>query len=79
MKQFNVRIQVREVGLPGLLDLAVIPVGTGREQAPESAPLLTILTAALETVPLLKHVGKAVALVSITCQQLHSYLMFMTV
>ena len=63
---------MREVGLPGPMDPAVIPVGTGPEQAPESAPLLTILTAALETVPLLKHVGKAVALVSIACQQLHS-------
>ena len=63
---------MREVGLPGSMDPAVIPVGTGPEQAPESAPLLTILTAALETAQWLKHVVKIVALVSIASQQLHS-------
>ena len=59
-----VYIQVREVGLPGLMDPALIPVVTGPEQAPETAPLLTILTAALETAQWLRHVQKAVVLVS---------------
>ena len=63
---------MREVGLPGPMVPALIPVGTGPEQAPETAPLLTFLTAALETAQWLKHVGKAVALVSIASQQLHS-------
>ena len=63
---------MREVGLPGLMDPALIPVGTGPEQAPETAPLLTILTAAQETAQWLKHVVKIVALVRIASQQLHS-------
>ena len=63
---------MREVGLPGPMDPALIPVGTGPEQAPETAPLLTILTAALETAQWLKHVGKIVALVRIASQQLLS-------
>ena len=61
-----------EVGLPGLLDPALIPVGTGPEQAPGIAPLLTTLTAALETAQWLKHVWKIFALVSIASQQLPS-------
>ena len=65
-------IQVREVGLPGPLDPALIPVGMGPEQAPGTAPLLTILTAAQETAQWLKHVWKIVALVSIASQQLPS-------
>ena len=63
---------MREVGLPGPMDPALIPVGTGPEQAPETAPLLTILTAAQETAQWLKHVVKIVALVRIASQQLHS-------
>ena len=42
-------VQVKEVGLPGPMDLALIPVGMGPEQAPETAPLSTILTDALVT------------------------------
>ena len=61
-------VQVREVGLPGPMDPALIPVGTGPEQAPETAPLLTILTAALVTTPSLLHVWKTVVLVSIASQ-----------
>ena len=61
-------IQVREVGLPGPMDPALIPVGTGPEQAPETAPLLTFLNAVLVTPPPLKHVVKIVALVSIASQ-----------
>jgi len=61
---------VEEVGLPGPLHPALIPVGTGPEQAPETAPLPTILTAALVTAPPLKHVGKAIVLVSIASQHL---------
>ena len=61
-------IQVREVGLPGPMDPALVPVGMGPEQAPETAPLLTILTAVMETAPSLKHVQKAVVLVSIASQ-----------
>ena len=57
-------VQVREVGLPGLLDPALIPVGMGPEQAPETAPLPTILTAVLVAAPSMKHVEKAVATVS---------------
>ena len=57
-----VYIQVREVGLPGRMDPALIPVGTEPEQASEPAPLLTILTAVLVTAPSLKHVQKAVVL-----------------
>ena len=59
--------QVREVGLLGPMDPALIPVGTGLEQAPETAPLLTILTAALVTAPSLKHVQKAVVLLVSYC------------
>ena len=59
---------MREVGLPGPMDPALIPVGTGPEQAPGTAPLLTILNAALETPPPLKHVGQAIVLVSIASQ-----------
>ena len=61
-------VQVMEVGLPGPMDPALIPVGMGPEQAPETAPLLTILNAVLETAPSLKHVQKAVVLVSIASQ-----------
>ena len=60
-------IQVREVGLPGPMDPALIPVGTGPEQAPETAPLLT-LNAVLVTPPPLKHVGQTIVLVSIASQ-----------
>ena len=49
-----VYIQVREVGLHGPMDPVLIPVGTGPEQAPGTAPLLTILTAVLVTAPSLK-------------------------
>ena len=63
---------MREVGLPGPMVPALIPVGMGLEQAPETAPLLTFLTAALETAQWLKHVVKIVALVRIASQQLHS-------
>ena len=59
-----VYIQVMEVGLPGPVDPALIPVVMGPEQAPGTAPLLTILTAVPVTAPLLKHVQKAVVLVS---------------
>ena len=41
-------VQVMEVGLPGPMDPALIPVGMGPEQAPETAPLLTILNAVME-------------------------------
>ena len=61
-------VQVMEVGLPGPMDPALIPAGTGPEQAPETAPLLTILTAVLETAQWLKHVQKAVVLVSVSSQ-----------
>ena len=61
-------VQVMEVGLPGPVDPALIPVGTGPEQAPGTAPLLTILTAVLVTAQWLKHVQKAVVLVSIASQ-----------
>ena len=59
---------MREVGLPGPMDPALIPVGTGPEQAPEAAPLLTILTAVLVIPPSMKHVGQAIVLVSIANQ-----------
>ena len=62
-----VYIQVREVGLPGPMDPALIPVGMVPEQAPETAPLLTILTAVLETAPSTKHVEIVAATVSIAC------------
>ena len=58
-------IQVREDGLPGLLDPAPRLVGMGLEEAPGNAPLLATLNAALGTTPQLKHAGKAVATVSI--------------
>ena len=54
-----------EVGLPGPMDPALIPVGTGPEQAPGTAPLLTILNAVLVTAQRLKHARKAVVLVSV--------------
>ena len=57
--------QVREDGLPGTLVPAPIPVGVGPEQAPETAPLPSILNAALVTAPPLKRVEKAIAAVSI--------------
>ena len=60
-------VQVREVGLPGPMDPALIPVGMVPEQAPGTAPLLTILTAVLETAPSLKHAKNAIAAVSILC------------
>ena len=56
--------QVREVGLPGPMDPALIPVGMGPEQAPGTAPLLTFLNAALVTAPSLKPVKNANAAVS---------------
>ena len=65
-------VQVREVGLPGPMDPVLIPVGTGPEQAPETAPLPTILTAVLVTAPLLKHVQKVVVSVSIASQHMEA-------
>ena len=59
---------MREVGHPGPMDPALIPVGTGPEQAPEAAPLPTILTAVLVTAPPLKHVEQTIVLVSIANQ-----------
>ena len=41
--------------------------GTELEQAPRTAPLLTILTSALVTAPSTKHVEIVAATVSITC------------
>ena len=61
-------VQVMEVGLPGPMDPALIPVGTGPEQAPETAPLPIILNAVLVTAPSLKHVQKEVVSVSIASQ-----------
>ena len=58
---------MREVGLPGPMDPAPIPVGRGPEQAPETAPLLTILIAVLEAATSLKHVKNAIAVVSLLC------------
>ena len=60
-------IQVREVGLPGLMDPALIPVGMVPEQAPETAPLLTFLIAVQEAAPSLKHAKNAIAAVSMLC------------
>ena len=72
--------QVREDGLPGPLDPAPVLVGVGLEQAPETAPLPSILNAALVTAPPLKRVEKAIAAVSIDIPHLitlsHSYLTF---
>ena len=61
-------VQVMEVGLPGPVDPALIPVGMGPEQAPGTAPLLTILTAVLVIAQWLKSVQKAVVQVSIASQ-----------
>ena len=36
-------VHVKEVGVPGPMDPALIPVGTGPEQAPDTAPLSTIV------------------------------------
>ena len=60
-------VQVREAGLPGPMDPALVTVGTGQEQAPESAPLLTFLNAALVTAPSLKLVKNVNAAVSRLC------------
>ena len=60
-------IQVREVGLPGLMDPALIPVGMGPEQALGTAPLLTFLIAVQEAAPSLKHAKNAIAAVSMLC------------
>ena len=59
--------QVREAGLPGPMDPALIAVGTGPEQAPGPAPLLTNLNAVLVTAPSLKPVKNANAAVSRLC------------
>ena len=52
---------MKEVGLSGSLDPAPKAVGVGTEQAPGTAPLLTILNAALVKTPFLKHVRKTLA------------------
>ena len=72
MRVFLIYTQVREVGLPGPLDPAPIPVGVGPEQAPGTAPLTTILNVALVTAPPLKRVGREFAVVSIAISQLIS-------
>ena len=59
--------QVREVGLPGPMDPALINVGKGPEQAPGTAPLLTNLTAVPVTAPSLKPVKNGNAAVSRLC------------
>ena len=63
--------QAREVGLPGPLHPAPVPVGVGPEQVPGTAPLPAILNAALVTAPPLKRVEKAIAAVSIDIPHMH--------
>ena len=53
------------VGLPGSMDPVPKLVGVGPEEAQGTAPLLTILTAALVPTLALKHVESKIAQVSI--------------